>query len=64
MLFRSRMQKAESVNQILSEVLRDVVSDCERCRDMARIKLAEAFSLMENTEGEEVDDIETADIED
>ena len=60
----ARMQKAESVNQILSEVLRDVVSDCERCRDMARIKLAEAFSLMENTEGEEVDDIETADIED
>jgi predicted transcriptional regulator len=53
----ARMQKAESVNQILSEVLRDVVSDCERCRDMARIKLAEAFSLMDNAEGEESDGV-------
>lgn len=52
----ARMQKAESVNQILSEVLRDVISDCERCRDMARIKLAEAFSLMENVESEESTD--------
>jgi predicted transcriptional regulator len=55
----ARMQKAESVNQILSEVLRDVVSDCERCRDMARIKLAEAFSLMENVQAEDVEDVES-----
>ena len=55
----ARMQKAESVNQILSDVLRDVVSECERCRDMARIKLAEAFSLMDAAESEE--DIEEAD---
>lgn len=60
----ARMQKAESVNQILSEVLRDVISDCERCRDMARVKLAEAFSLMDAAESEESDNIPEADIED
>lgn len=60
----ARMQKAESVNQILSEVLRDVISDCERCRDMARVKLAEAFSLMDAAESEESGDIPEADIED
>lgn len=57
----ARMQKAESVNQILSSVLRDVISDCERCRDMARIKLAEAFSLMDNDNSEPVDEAELAD---
>jgi len=60
----ARMQKAESVNQILSEVLRDVISDCERCRDLARVKLAEAFSLMDNAESEESSDVSEADLED
>jgi len=60
----ARMQKAESVNQILSSVLRDVISDCERCRDMARIKLAEAFSLMDSADSEPVDEAELADDDD
>lgn len=42
----ARMQKAESVNQILSQVIKDVVSDCPVCREKARVLLAEAFSMM------------------
>lgn len=44
----ARMQKAESVNGILSKVLRDVVSDCEVCRPKARQLLREAFAMMES----------------
>lgn len=53
----AKMQKVESVNQMLSEVLRDVVSGCPRCVDLARTKLAEAFQLMR-----EADEYEEADI--
>ena len=31
--YLTRMQKAESVNQALSRVLKDVVVDCDRCRE-------------------------------
>jgi len=41
------MQKAESVNQMLSRVIKDVVSECESCREKARLLLQEAMSLME-----------------
>lgn len=44
----ARVQKIESVNQILSSVLKDVISECSRCKDLARVKLAEAFSLMDD----------------
>jgi len=54
--YLTRMQKAESVNQMLSRVLRDVVSECENCREKARVLLAEAMALM--TEDEEADIIE------
>jgi hypothetical protein len=34
----ARMNKAESVNQLLSDILRDVVSDCPRCSEQARVQ--------------------------
>lgn len=43
----ARMQKAETVNQIISKVVRDVISDCESCRVKARPMLREAFAMME-----------------
>ncbi len=42
----ARMQKAETVNQIISKVIRDVIADCDVCRDRARPMLKEAFSMM------------------
>lgn len=42
----ARMQKAETVNQIISKVIRDVIADCDSCRDKARPMLREAFSMM------------------
>jgi predicted transcriptional regulator len=47
-----RTQKAEVVNQLLSQILKEVVSGCDRCRELARIKLAEAFSLMDTVDAE------------
>lgn len=41
-----RMQKAESVNQIISKVVRDVVADCETCRPKAHALIREAYALM------------------
>ena len=52
----ARLQKAERVNQMLSEVIRDVVSDCPRCSEMARVRLAEAFSMIEVFEDAEIVD--------
>jgi predicted transcriptional regulator/bacterioferritin-associated ferredoxin len=46
----ARMQKAETVNQIISKVIRDVISDCDHCRNRARPMLREAFAMM-NEEG-------------
>lgn len=51
----AKMQKVETVNQILSDVLRDVISECPRCRELARTRLAEAFRIMSD---DEVDDAE------
>jgi predicted transcriptional regulator len=45
----ARTQKIETVNGMLSEVLRDVVSGCPRCAEMARVKLAEAYELMQES---------------
>ncbi len=46
----ARTQRAESVNQILSSVIRDIVGDCDRCRERARDMLAQAFNLMEESD--------------
>lgn len=60
----ARLQKAEKVNQIVSEVMRDIVSQCPRCKIEAQIKLAEAFRLMENAENiVEMHELETVEID-
>jgi len=46
----ARMQKAETVNQIISKVIKDIIADCDVCKPKARIALQEAFNMM-NTEG-------------
>jgi hypothetical protein len=54
----ARMQKAENVNQILSRVLRDVISKHPEIADVVRRELAIAFEIMdkeEDIEGEEVE---------
>ena len=64
----ARMQKAETVNQMISKVIKDVVADCEVCKPKARLALQEAFSIMNSEDfdpnkesGEDVD-IEDAEI--
>jgi predicted transcriptional regulator/bacterioferritin-associated ferredoxin len=49
----ARMQRAETVNQLISNVIRDVISECPKCRDLAKPMLREAFAMMEvdNREG-------------
>lgn len=44
----ARMQKAETVNQILSAILREIVAECDHCRPEAQIRLSEAFAIMGN----------------
>lgn len=56
-----RMQKAENVNQILSRVLRDVISKHPEIADAVRRELAIAFEIMEKEE--EVIDVESEEIE-
>lgn len=64
----ARMQKAETVNQIISKVIRDVVADCEVCKPKAKIALREAFAMMNSDEDgaqgedDDSDDIEEAEI--
>lgn len=46
----ARMQKAETVNQLVSKVIRDIVKECDVCRDKAKVALREAFAMMESDE--------------
>jgi outer membrane protein TolC len=55
-----RMQKAENVNQILSRVLRDVISKHPEIADAVRKELAIAFEIMEK---EEAIDVESEEVE-
>lgn len=50
-----RMQKAENVNQILSRVLRDVISKHPEIADAVRRELAIAFEIMEEEQAIDVD---------
>jgi predicted transcriptional regulator len=50
-----RMQKAENVNQILSRVLRDVISKFPEVAEEVRKELAIAFEIMEQEEQEVID---------
>lgn len=57
----SRMQRAESVNGILSRVLRDVISNYPEIADEVRKELSMAFEIMQQGEVIDVDeDIEEA----
>jgi predicted transcriptional regulator YheO len=45
----SRMQKAETVNMIISRVISEVVADCPKCSIEAKPRLREAFALMDDS---------------
>ena len=51
----ARMQKAENVNQILSKILRDVISKYPHIADEVRRELAVAFDIMKSTDEDIVD---------
>jgi hypothetical protein len=53
----ARMQKAENVNQILSKILRDVISKYPHIADEVRRELAVAFDIMKSTD-EDIQDAE------
>lgn len=52
----AKMQRAEKVNSIVSHIIKDSISQCEKCKLEAMPRLAEAFRLM--NEAEEVVDFE------
>jgi hypothetical protein len=45
----ARMQKAETVNMIISRVISEVVADCPRCVELAKPRLREAFAMMDDS---------------
>ena len=51
----ARMQRAESVNQILSKILRDTISKFPEIAEEVRNELALAFELMESSDIDVVD---------
>jgi hypothetical protein len=59
----ARMQKAENVNQILSRVLRDVISKYPEIADAVRRELAIAFEIMAEVEVVDADSEEISDAE-
>lgn len=62
--YMARMQRAENVNQILSQVIREIVADCDHCRAEAQIALREAFAQMgDDSRALEARDIEESSIE-
>lgn len=59
----ARMQKAENVNQILSRVLRDVISKYPQIADAVRKELAVAFDIIEKEEDLEGEEVEEAELD-
>lgn len=60
----ARMSRAETVNGIVTRIIKEVVGECEHCKALVMPRLAEAFSMM--NQGEEAVDmqpIEDDDIE-
>jgi len=53
-----RMQKAENVNQVLSRVLRDVISKFPEVAEEVRKELAIAFEIMDEQEPIDVDEVD------
>lgn len=45
--YLEKAKRAERVNELLSNILREVIGDCERCGPIAWDMLREAFSIME-----------------
>lgn len=45
--YLEKAKRAERVNELLSNILREVVSDCDRCMPLAWDMLREAFTMME-----------------
>lgn len=56
-----RMQKAENVNQMLSRVLRDVISKFPEVADAVRRELSTAFEILEEQD-EEIIDAESTEV--
>jgi len=58
----ARMSKAETVNGIVTRIIKDVVSDCDHCKVEVMPRLAEAFAIMnaqeEAVEMQPIDDDE------
>lgn len=46
----ARMNKAERVNEIVSRIIKDVVSNCPKCKVEVMPRLAEAFEMMNKPE--------------
>lgn len=45
--YLEKAKRAERVNELLSEILRGVVAECDRCYPLAWERLGEAFSIMD-----------------
>jgi hypothetical protein len=50
--YLDKARRAERVNEVLSEILRDVVADCDHCYPLVWDKLRQAFSMMERDIGD------------
>lgn len=59
----ARMQKAENVNQILSKILRDVISKHPAIAEEVRHELAVAFEIMDASDQSENENSEIIDVE-
>jgi hypothetical protein len=49
----AKMQRLEQVNEIVTKVLKETVSDCAHCKPKVQIELARAFSLLDMQEEQE-----------
>lgn len=58
----ARMQKAENVNQILSKILRDVISKHPSIAEEVRRELAVAFEIMDSVH-DDVHDVESTEVD-
>jgi len=57
----ARMQRAETVNQMVSNAVRDVIAHCEVCRENLRPILREIFSIMNEDGNTDIVDAEIVD---
>lgn len=43
----AKMNRLEQVNEIVTKIIRETISGCERCKKIVQLDLAEAFSMMD-----------------